>query len=86
MFKGYTIVIKDYKAEICEFRTIEIINAPDGTKIYHIETKYGEDYLKECDVVPVKKMLEKQCEELNNTLGKSKGDGVAKRYHQSNRW
>lgn len=68
MPKGYVIIIKDYVAEICEFRTIEIINAPDGTIIYHVETKYGEDYFKEGDVKPVRKMLEKECEEMNETL------------------
>lgn len=83
MIKGYVITIKDYKAEICEFRTIEIINAPDGTKIYHAETKYGEDYFKESDIVPVRKMLEKQCEELNKALEKSGEKKVAERYHQN---
>lgn len=83
---GYTIAIKDYKAEICECNVIQIINMPDNSKIYHISTKYGENYVKEGDVSPIKKVLEKQCEELNKALKKSEGTRGAKRNNQSHRW
>ena len=70
MPKGYAIVVRNYIAEIVEFRTIEIFNAPDGIKIYHVETKYGDDYFYESAVRAVRKELEKECEDINRALGK----------------
>lgn len=83
MPKGYVIIVRDYVAEICEFKTIEIINAPDGTLIYHVQTKYGEEYYKENEIKPVRKMLEKECEDLNKALGGAKN---AKSGHKVHRW
>lgn len=72
MPKGYVIIVRDYVAEICEFQTIEIFTAPDGTRIYHVLTKYGEDDFKEGELKPIRKMLEKECEELNKALAGAK--------------
>lgn len=81
MHKGYVIIIRDYIAEICEFTTIEIINAPDDTKIYHVTTKYGEDYFKESEISPIKKALEKQCDEMNIALSGVKNAGGKNQSH-----
>ena len=68
MRKGYVIIVRNYIAEICEFETLQIINTPDGTVLYHVVTKYGEDYFKEGDLKPIRKMLEQECEEMNRAL------------------
>lgn len=83
MPKGYVIIVRDYIAEICEFKTIEIVHAPDGTIIYHVQTKFGEDYFRESEVKPVRKMLETECEELNKALSGAKN---AKSNHKNHRW
>ena len=80
--KGYYIIVKDYIAEIVEFRTIEIINTPDDTHIYHIDTKYGEDFVEESRLKPIRKMLEEECKQLNEAMGKSRGAGVERSGHK----
>lgn len=72
MFKGYVIIVKDYRAEIVEFRTIEIIEAPDGMRIFHVDTKYGDKYYKEFELSPIRKALEKECEAINEKLAEAK--------------
>jgi len=68
MLKGYVIIVKNYVAEICEFTTISNITTVDGTKLYYVRTKHGEDYFKEDELSPVRKALEKSCKELNEAL------------------
>lgn len=68
MRRGYVIIVRNYIAEICEFETISIINTPDDIRIYYVRTKYGEDYFKESEVSPIRKALEKECEEMNKAL------------------
>ncbi len=69
MQKGYVIIAKNYKAEICELTIENFINTPDDITLVYGFTKYGYDYYKSGDVKPVRKMLEKECEELNKALG-----------------
>jgi len=68
MKHGYVIIAKDYKAEICEFETLTVINMPDGTKLYFVHTKYGDSYFNEGDLRANRSDLEKECEELNKAL------------------
>jgi len=76
MPKGYVIIVRNYIAEIVEFRTISIDEMPDGTKMYLIETKYGEDTYKESDLSPIRKALVEECDNLNRALrGYSEGSG-----------
>ena len=49
MKNGFVIIVKDYKAEICEFTTLTVITMPDGSKLYFVHTKYGDEYFKEMD-------------------------------------
>ena len=74
MLNGYCLIVRDYKAEIVEFATKSIVNMPDGSSLYLIHTKYGDDYYNEHDLSPTKEVFEKECEELNITLSKLKGD------------
>ncbi len=68
MKHGYVIIAKDYKAEICEFETLTVINMPDGTKLYFVHTKYGDNYFSEGDLRPARSDLEKECREMNEAL------------------
>lgn len=83
MDKGYVIIVKDYKAEICEFITIAIGNMPDNSKLYFVHTKYGDDYFNEQELKANRTDLEKECDELNKVLEKS--IHVASR-DKKNRW
>lgn len=85
MLNGYCLIVRDYKAEIVEFSTISIITMPDGSKLYLIHTKFGDEYMKESDLSPTKEKFEKDCADLNKTLsGIKKGDeiGIAKRIYK----
>ena len=82
MPKGFIIVVRDYVAEIVEFQTIEIIKMPDDERIFHIVTKFGEDYVKEGQIKPIRKMLEKECEELNKALEASRGTHIERSYNK----
>lgn len=75
MLKGYVIIVRNYIAEICEFTTLQVVDTPDGTKLYYISTKYGEDYYRESELKPIRKMLEKECEDLNKSLSGAKNAG-----------
>lgn len=68
MRKGYLIIVKNYKAEIVEFKTISVVNTPDNIRLYYVHTKYGDDYFKECELKPTRKILEQECEEMNKAL------------------
>lgn len=80
--KGYTIIARNYVAEIVEFQTLEIIQTPDEGLLYHIATKYGEDYVAEGQIKPIRKMLEKECEELNKALEASRGTHIERSYNK----
>lgn len=74
MPKGYYIAVNNFVAEIVEVDILEIISTPDGERIFHVVTEYGEeDYIQESRIKPIKKMLEKEFEELKKELEKSKG-------------
>lgn len=68
MPKGYVIIVRDYVAEIVEFRTLQIVTTPDDIRLYHVVTKYGEDFFKESEVSSIRKSLEKECEDMNKAL------------------
>ena len=84
MRSGYCLIVRDYKAEIVEFVTKNITTMPDGSKLYLVHTKFGDDYYHESDLSPTKEVYEKECEELNITLSKIKGDngGTEKRIYK----
>jgi hypothetical protein len=69
MKNGFVIIVKDYKAEICEFTTLTVITMPDGSKLYFVHTKYGDEYFKEMDLRANRSELEKECEAMNKALG-----------------
>ena len=81
MQKGYMIVVNNYVAEICEVDILEIINTPDEIRLFHVISKYGEDYVQESQVKPVKKMLQHEFEQVQKELEKSKGVHIEKRYN-----
>lgn len=76
MRQGYLIYVKDYKAEIIEFQTLQAYQMPDGTKKYFVKTKYGDDFFYENDLHISRSELQRECDELNKALrganGKSK--------------
>ena len=76
MIKGYVIIVRDYVAEVCEFTTLQIIDTPDGIKLYYVHTKYGDNYFKESELSPIRKPLLEQCEELNKELEKVRGKSI----------
>lgn len=73
MEKGFVIIVKDYKAEIVEFFTLKIISMPDGSRIYYVITKYGNEYFKETDLSTTRESLEQECSAMNEALGKVHG-------------
>lgn len=83
MLNGYCLIARDYKAEIVEFATMSIINTPDNGKLYLIHTKYGDEYRKEDELSPTRERFEKECEEINKSFAKIKGDANGKSiYHK----
>lgn len=78
MKKGYVIVTKDYKAEVCEFSTLKIMKMPDESVIYRVMTKHGVNCYYESDLSEDKESLEKTCEELNKSLEYCKGGVTVK--------
>ena len=68
MKHGYVIIARDYVAEICEFETLTVIQMPDGTKLYFIHTKFGDDYFPEENLSATRESLEEECAELNKAL------------------
>ena len=75
MRQGFLIYIKDYVAEIVEFKTLQIYQMPDGTKKYFVHTKYGEEFFYESDLHVSRSELEQECEELNKALRVVNGKG-----------
>ena len=75
MLNGYCLMVRNYKAEIVEFSTESIINMPDGSKLYLIHTKFGDEYMNEKDLSPTKERFIKDCEDLNKSLAKAQ-EGV----------
>lgn len=77
MRRGYVIIVKDYVAEICEFETLTVIAMPDGSRLFFIHTKYGDNYFNEADLKASRTELEKECEAMNKALrgfnGRTKG-------------
>lgn len=72
--KGYVLMVRDYVAEIVEFKTLEVMDVPDGSHKYHVETKYGEQDFDESELSPIRGKLEKECRELNEAFrGMSRG-------------
>ena len=81
MKHGFVIIARDYKAEVCEFETITIVAMPDGSKLYLIHTKYGDDYYNERDLSTDRVRLEKECEELNKALAGVKNARSNRKVH-----
>lgn len=73
MRQGFLIYVKDYKAEIVEFTTLQIYSMPDGTKNYFVHTKHGDEFFYESDLHSSRSELEQECEELNKALGGKHG-------------
>lgn len=73
MKHGYLIIVKDYKAEIVEFQTLTIIMMPDETRMYFVQTKYGEGYYNERDLRATSEELEQDCEDMNKALQRARG-------------
>ena len=72
--KGYCLLVRNNKAEIVEFNTKSTDTMPDGSMIYCVTTKYGEDFFHENDLSPIKGALEKDCNELNKVLRETEGE------------
>lgn len=68
MKQGYVIIVKDYVAEICEFQTLTTIAMPDGSLLYFIHTKHGDNYFNEADLRTTREALVIECEEMNKAL------------------
>lgn len=68
MKHGYVIKVINNVAEICEFETITILTMPDGSKLYCIHTKYGDEYYPERDLSESREKLIGECESLNKAL------------------
>lgn len=68
MPKGYVIIVRDYVAEICEFTTLSIEELPDGSRLYYVHTKYGDDYYKEDELSPIRKALEEEYNQICSSL------------------
>lgn len=84
MLNGYCLMVKDYKAEIVEFATISIINMPDDSKTYLIQTKYGAEYRKESELSETKEVFEKECADINESFQKAQNRGDKWIYHKRN--
>ncbi len=69
MRQGFLIYIKDYVAEIVEFKTLQIYEMPDGTKKYFVKTKYGDDFFYENDLHISRSELEQECNDINKAFG-----------------
>lgn len=69
MKSGYLIHVKDYKAEIVEFKTLQVYQMPDGTNKYFVHTEYGDDFYNEGDLKSSYSELEQECKDLNKALG-----------------
>lgn len=76
MRQGYCLLVRDYKAEIVEFTTKTILQMPDGSKLYLINTKFGDDYVNERELSESRERFEKECAELNEALSKSQRGGL----------
>ena len=70
--KGYVLMVRNYKAEIVPFETINTIELPDGSLKYYVRTKFGEDYFNESDISPIKRRFLDDCNKLNEALEKAK--------------
>lgn len=78
MLNGYCLIVRDYKAEICEFVTHQTFTMPDDSKLFYVQTKYGFDYFNEKEVHQTREELVEECEQLNKALVKGGTGGKEK--------
>lgn len=69
---GYVLMVRDYKAEIVRFDTLEVMELPDGSNKYRVMTKFGEAYFNESELSPIKAKFVEECNKLNEALSRGK--------------
>lgn len=81
--KAYTIVARDYKAEIVELEILTTVKMPDNSNLHFAHSKFGDDYYSDRDIKYNPRDLEADCIEMNKALAKCEGLDSARGKNQN---